>query len=324
MPLPPAHTTATNVWSGYKAVWHLDNLSDSTANGYTLTNYNSGTALNTDGKLGSCYTIAPSTATRGGTHGLVALGTTNATLGTAFTVSGWLRHHGATSWDHVFYRKNTASETGGFSSECNNAEKTKLNVYGSGRGNTPVTLPTNEDTWVYVALAYNGTSLKGYTNGFLSASSTGITAPTDNGRPLSVGNNWNPTTQVPSDSFWMGEMDELRVYSTNASAGWMAAEYATQANAAFLTYGTKESNDQTTAVITAAPTLSRAEDGTVTLAATVAGTAGSTYRIFAVYNNAITNEIAAAWTPTAGNLTNSVLSAATVATGPTYAVSLYG
>ena len=234
---PSAHT-ASDVWAGYVVVWHLNNLNDSTANGYHLTKYNAATTNNADGKLGACYTIAPVGATRGGTHGLVALGTTNATLGTAFTVSGWVRHKGAVSWDHIFYRKNASQDFNGFCSEINNTTLTTMHVYGTNKTSTAVTIPTTADTWVHLALAFNGKPLTVYANGVGSSYNLSA-APSDNGLPLSFGNNWSPTTRAPSDYFWIGEMDELRVYPATASAKWMAAEYATLANSGFLSYGKK-------------------------------------------------------------------------------------
>ena len=74
-----------------------------------------------------------------------------------------------------------------------------------------------------------------FTNGVTNASGT-ITAATDNGRPLSIGNNSSGNER----SHW-GQYDEIRLRGGSLSADRIKADYDMIKNRNFLTYGPVES-----------------------------------------------------------------------------------
>ena len=83
-------------------------------------------------------------------------------------------------------------------------------------------------------MVYNGTSSSAFLNGSWKSTKT-ITAATDNGKTLVLGNN-----QALNEATFKGSLDEMRLRDAVSSADWIKAEYDTVANAAFATCGTIE------------------------------------------------------------------------------------
>lgn len=317
--------TASDTWSSYAGVWHLNsNLADSSAGNNTMTAY--GDSVVTDGLLGSGFVITPSGQTAAQTDGLVALGTADMTFNGTFTVSGWAYHWSdAFSWDHLFYRKNGASAgSGGFSSEFNNTTATTLNIYGNSSTKVAATLPSCKEAWVHVALAFNDTVCTAYGNG--ESKKTGnVKKATDYSYPLSFGNNYNSSTGAPSDYSLKGKMDELRIRAVASSADWMAAEYNSMTDAFFLSYGPSEITDETAPAFTDAPTLVANANGTFTFTGVLSD--GSDVDLYAIYTDtltgaATTNSLAA--DVDASSVAVSVTETVTLASGSAYTYAIYG
>lgn len=321
--------TPSATWSGYVGVWHMGEASgncvDSAGNGLTAvpTGANSADSV--------AYGSAPigagrqfATAKGNKTYLLVA---NNAKLdmSNTFTVSGWFKASNTFAQYSARYcsRKGKWDGTDGFEFEQSydnsaTVAATKVSARGANNGNLAQTVPNITQNWLHLMVCYNGTNLQYYVNGQKGSAYSTLVEAKDNDLAFTIGN--NPTG---GEANWVGWMDEFRLYDGVVSADYAAAECAVATNASAFSYGSALPTDPTAAAITAGPTLSRDENGTVALAATVSGTTGTTYRIFAVCNDVFTNEIDAAWMPTEGNLTTNILFAANVPAGSTYAVKLY-
>lgn len=221
------------VWEGYAGVWHLNENSngthdttvhDSTANGYDGTAYTGNAnakGQTVQGKLGSGWQISSSTGNQGG--GIIMKSMTNATLGTAFTVSGWYWHKANVAYyDHFIYRKNAIGDGNGFASEINAASWSgKIKVCGASNSYKEFGL-TNavNGGWAHIAVAIEGTAARIVNNGVASDSQSGISAPTDNGCAIAFGNDSDH-----NDCVWCGAADELRIRTGAFDANFAAAEY---------------------------------------------------------------------------------------------------
>ena len=71
-------------------------------------------------------------------------------------------------------------------------------------------LPTN--TWSHIAATFDGTTVRLYVNGSLSASQAQSGAPTPSNDPLTIG------SDGLLESFWNGAIDEVRIYNRALSA----------------------------------------------------------------------------------------------------------
>ncbi|MGI5869063.1 MAG: DUF2341 domain-containing protein [Kiritimatiellia bacterium] len=309
---------STNTWSDYAGVWHMGEDSG-TAYDATANNLH-GTPSGSKADLMVAYpngVVGKARVNVSGTSYLSVPDYDALGLGGTFSISGWFLADSVAAYPRLFSRKDSYASTDGWEIEMSNGSTVKASARGASSRSVTIDTPDITVDWVHLVLVYNGTTLSCYTNGALSASGT-IAAATDNGYPLSFGCDSDGT-----EAAFNGKYDEIRLIDGLASPVWVACEYATAADPAFLAYGTVKSTDSTWARIVAGPTLARDANGTVTLATTVAGTAGTTYNVFAVYNGTVTNVIQASWTPAAGSLTNDFLSTAAVSPGATYAVTLY-
>ena len=221
------------VWEGYAGVWHLNENSngthdttvhDSTANGYDGTAYTGNAnakGQTVQGKLGSGWQISSSKDKQGG--GIVIHSMTNATLGTAFTVSGWYWHKANDAYyDHLIYRKNAVTDGNGFASEISGGSWSgSIKVCGAGSAFKTFSL-TNavNGGWAHIAVALEGTAARVVNNGVASASQSGIATPTDNGYAIAFGNDSDH-----NDCVWCGSADELRIRTGAFDANFAAAEY---------------------------------------------------------------------------------------------------
>lgn len=235
---PPTDMSAA-VWEGYAGVWHLNENSngthdttvhDSTANGYDGTAY-TGSAnakgQTVQGMLGNGWQISAATKSQDG--GILIGSMKNATLGTSFTVSGWLWHKSDTYfYDHIFYRKNALTDGEGFASEMDsgggwNSGSVKI----AGGGGAAIVKPglTNavNGGWAHIAIAYDNTdntaTARLICNGVASTAAS-VTAPTDNGKAIAFG-----VDSDKNDANWCGMMDELRIRTGAFDANFAAAEY---------------------------------------------------------------------------------------------------
>ena len=233
------HASACDTWMNYVGVWHFreddGTAYDSGANAYHGTpmgeraEYNIGVA----GVIGKARQNGGNGI--GADHACLSLtSTTELELGTKFTVSGFFRAEGEGGWYRLVSRRNGST---GWGQEMQYNDLTCLHVYGAS-GDTSVTIPSLDKQWVYLTLCYDGKTCAVYANGALRAVAELASAASDNGQPISFGN--DATCNEWSLS---GEYDEIRLARGTPSAAAVAADYATMMQTDFLTAGAVQSVD---------------------------------------------------------------------------------
>lgn len=241
-------SSATSVWGGYKAVWHLNeaggNAVDATGNGFdAVPSKNSG------------YSGDP-LADMVGADGLFGLARINATDATQkrtflsvpayhmtdagkFTISGWFRMTDAKSaYARLFSSKKKYNDAYGFEVECAQGSAVKLSPRGASQTAPSVTIPSLLENWVHVAFVYDSTTVYVYANGVLAGSGA-VTAPNEQ-YTLSIGSNSDG-----SEWSFYGKYDEVRLVDGADSADRVGIEYAAMADAGFLAIGSAEPLDST-------------------------------------------------------------------------------
>ncbi|MBO4709066.1 MAG: DUF2341 domain-containing protein [Kiritimatiellae bacterium] len=273
------------VWSDYVGVWHMgetydattagSGLSrDSTANGLDATPTNGGSGdltqmVSAEGVVGNARVNATSNTTKGNYLSVASydsLGVSN-----TFTISGWFKATTINGYPRLWSRKTSYNSSNGWEIENANGVATKFSARGASSTAITLTTPTYQDTWLHIALVYNGTTLTAYANGEPCGSGT-IAAATDNGLPLSFGNNSNG-----SERSFPGLYDEIRLSKGAKSAERVAAEYATMSDRAFLSAANAVPTSPDTPVIDSA---SVAWNGGTEVTVALAGGKGAASAVF--------------------------------------------
>jgi len=212
------------VWTGDRAVYHLNNVNDSTSNAYNLTN--NGTAVFNAAKISDGVDFGTANTTK-------SLEVTNdlGITGGNITLSGWVK-------------LNTEISTATYPLMIQGDSGTHVNydiVYALRNGNQQlifnrqrqlisnnqifhiVTLGTAN--WNYVALTYDGTTMRAYLNGVqvgtLTTSGNGGGAAID--RFILGADKGQSSIDEASTT-----QDETRVSSTVKTANWLLTEYNNQ------------------------------------------------------------------------------------------------
>ncbi len=137
-----------------------------------------------------------------------------------FTLSMWIY---ATSWNGAYTQplfSNDVYPTQGFRFGANNINKL-IFWTSEDAGSIGLVAPTalSTTTWYHVAVTYDGVNAKLYTNGSLSASTTGTMVVSTS--TLSIG-------FVGGYSVWNGYIDDVRIYNRTFSASEVQALYNSQ------------------------------------------------------------------------------------------------
>ncbi len=146
-----------------------------------------------------------------------------------FTLSGWINIvRYMTNAGGLYNRKNRDNDANGW--DINTISATQFSFYGSGdwQVRQNITVGTVVGTMIYVTVVVNGTTETLYVNGELKGSVT-VPAPTNNTQPFRIGGDgyvWDQATPVVAD--------ETRLRKGNSSAEWIAADYASQMDAAYV------------------------------------------------------------------------------------------
>ena len=244
---PPCQTNGS-VWTaaGYVGVWHMSEASgavaDATAHGLTATPGGSYTvnSVAVSGKIGNARQNAALASQPGN---LVVPNYDSFNVGDTFAVGGWFNLTDNSSSDNRFFsRKKTYTDQNGWEIMHKggqaNFNNRKINL--RGRGNSKTIQSTSGmdiagTGWQHFLFVYNGSSATIYHNGSVLAASGSIDAATDNGESLGIG-----SYREAAASCIVGSVDECRLLDAVPSADWAAADYATQSDASFLTYGQAE------------------------------------------------------------------------------------
>lgn len=207
---------ADNPFAGYYGVWHMNetNAKDSSANHLDGTANGSVTVV--DAKLGS-GTSFPSNAK------IATTNTLNSAFSSAISFETWARSSDVSGEQALF-------------------GKEALATFKFKGGVTWFTTPGKQDfdkvnqtiaanTWYHIVLTFvPNQAAKVYVNGNLEktqADSKGFNDLTKSCSVVFGSNQWN--------QYYKGVLDECRLLTTELSADWIAADYATQNDASFLT-----------------------------------------------------------------------------------------
>ena len=244
--------TPTNTWTGanYVGVWHMDEadgiVADATGHGLAATptptqdasasvryagnDAPAGNARQTGTSLTKCYLSIPSYD--------------SFNVGDTFTMSGWVRlTENVANNPRLFSRKETYNSNNGWEIEMATASPANFQTRGAARDKDQCKgafTPSLQNHWTHVALVYDGSTCSVYSNGYLLVTGT-VTPATDNDLPLSIG-----CDSDGSEANIRGAFDECRLLDAVASADWIAAEYATVADDAFVSAGAVTANGSTT------------------------------------------------------------------------------
>ena len=231
---------ASNAWAGFKGVWHMNKSGstdepDAAGNGLDATpagvsDSNIGKMVATDGVVGAARVNQQDYDKTFRNRLLVP----DCTLGDTFTVSGWFYQRYIYQWHRLFSRKNDKKDDGWdvqWEYEGTEGQGTKMSIQGNASKTFTVDVGYIRKSWAYLTFVYKGENVSVYTNGALCA--TGKVNPVqDNGNPIAIGGNPDG-----SHASFEGAYDEVRLGVGALSAGRIAADYKTVADASFFSYG---------------------------------------------------------------------------------------
>ena len=145
------------------------------------------------------------------------------------SVSSWMHSTvDIASWPS-FMLKGLANPRAGWYVEFQKSP-TSLAAVGSSNNGIIVTLPTSVyDNWIYLTVVFNDTTCSVYENGSLVSQST-------------VGKVTNSSNVLKFAPSFTGRIDEYRIHDGALSAAYVAADYATQTDPDFLTFGEVNNN----------------------------------------------------------------------------------
>ncbi|MCR5839724.1 MAG: DUF2341 domain-containing protein [Kiritimatiellae bacterium] len=222
-----------DVWSGYVGVWHLNeadgNAKDSTGHGLVAVPTGDDAVSNSVGvacQVGNGRQMA----TAQGQKAYLSVAD-NALLdcGDTLTFSGWYKATATFPNYSMRYvsRKNAYGDPNGWEAEAlystnpDNSAKMIAARGADSAGGHQTSVPDIRESWVHLAIVYDGTELVFYVDGLKKGpiAMSGTTA-TDNDLPLAFGNN-----AAGNEANWVGFMDELRLSADARSADYAIAEY---------------------------------------------------------------------------------------------------
>jgi len=228
-----------NVWSGEKVVYHLDGLTDSTANGHTLTNTN--TVTFGAGKIENSASSGTSNSNRDLNQSTEMINNSQFTAG--WSVRSWVRFNtlpstsdGDLRWLLYLVASGGASkrkEVGlaykGFGSD----KGFTVRLYGSSPTIIDTKIVTTVDTWVKYDVQYTGSNIEVYLDGTkvinqaYSWSDLGFNPHAKRFDIFGI--------ETYGGGFSSSKVDEVRVRNSGSySTDWITTEYNNQnANGSF-------------------------------------------------------------------------------------------
>ena len=229
----------TAVWTDYVGVWHMSEASgtvrDSTGHGLDAVPGGAQVSASVAFEGGPAGVARQFATAKGNKTYLVVPSYDSFALGNNFTIQGWFKASACFDSYSARYmsRKDKYTDGNGweFEQRYGSGDKPKTTVSGRGAtsGDAEQIVPDITAAWLDLALDYNGKNLQYYVNGAAGSKIEIGAAPTDNGKPLVIGN--CPTGE---ESNWVGQMDEIRLRKGDVSADRMLGEHETVADVAFL------------------------------------------------------------------------------------------
>ena len=255
---------SANPWGDYTGVWHMNEetagvttIHDSTDNALDGTTVASSSSK-TDGKVGRARFITSNTSNTAGnpydsgvtvdmTGDQTKLDAVNAIV-PEFTASFWVRPQGNAQWWYFITRKASDPGPGWGLQQGSDKNFTTFRAYGG--NDTDSTCLSLSDasgmakqTWTKVdAVWMSDQTFKLYFNGaFVKSGTLASLATNGDQTKLALGGAMGPTSSsAKSGRGVYGDMDEIRLRAGSVSTNWIAADYATQTDASFLTPGAAE------------------------------------------------------------------------------------
>lgn len=240
----PQCQTDGSVWraAGYVGVWHMGEASgpvaDATGHGLTATpggNYTANSVA-VSGKIGNARQNAVNASQPGN---LVVTNYDSFDVGGTFAVGGWFFVTSNSSSDNRFFsRKENYQEHGGWEilhkGGQNNIADKKIYVRGKTNSKSQTSSGMNlvGAGWQHFVFVYDGGKASIYRNGQPIVTTGSIEPASDNGQTMGIG-----SYRVAANSCLVGNVDECRLLDAVPTADWVAANYATQSDPSFLTYG---------------------------------------------------------------------------------------
>ena len=238
-PFANAPLPASDVWAGYKGVWHMDSVdpADSTANGFGGKNKTANLSVAV-GKIGSAVNVPRLSSSDGISCGNVIA---NSELTGGFTVEGWCRptQYGSVGEGAALFGKNAFVSV-------RIASATRVTVTTPGKSDHHMdlasgVLPAVGEWWHFTVtfkMNTSGNGLNFYVNGQLvkSQDAYDISDKTSTSEMFLGRNQWG-------DQSFKGDLDEMRLCAGIRSANEIAAEYHAMADAAALTFSAAETSD---------------------------------------------------------------------------------
>jgi len=211
-----------NPFAGYYGVWHMNeaNAKDSSANHLDGTANGSVTAV--DAKLGKGASFSSSAK-------IETTDTLNSAFSSAISFETWAFSSDVSGKQALFGKEALAT----FKFE---GSATLFTTPGKKDFNG-VNQPVSANTWYHIVLTFvPSQSAKVYVDGVLAKTQAddknGFNDLTKSCPVVFGSNQWN--------QYYKGVLDECRLLTTELSADWIAADYATQSDASFLTVGAAE------------------------------------------------------------------------------------
>lgn len=209
------------VWSAYRAVYHLNDLVDSTGNGYTLTNNNTVT-LNATGKLGGAADF-----TSGNTNKTLSNATELGINGSVYTVDMWINKYSVTTYGQGHWILNAPTANRRIYGYYENSGGASLRFAHEGTSSTQFNsaVSWSNGQWLKNTQTWDGTTLRGYNNGASGGSATPTGDSTVANATFRLGSH---QADVAPSLYWQGLIDEARVSNLTHSANWITTEYNNQ------------------------------------------------------------------------------------------------
>jgi len=213
------------VWSGYRAVFHLDGLTDSTGNSYTLTNNNTVT-LNATGKLGGSADFTSSN-----TNKSLSVASDLGLSTTAYTIDMWVNKYSVTAYGQGPWTHNSNTNRR-YYDYYENSGGASMRFAQEGSPGKQFNLATgwSNSTWHKITQTFDNTNMYGYLDGAYGnqVAVSGDTGSVTN--TFRLGSHQGGT--AVASLFWQGLIDEARVSSTTNTANWITTEYNNQSDEA--------------------------------------------------------------------------------------------
>ena len=243
--IPEVNPRETWAEAGYKGVWHFSGSNaDSSTNALVATDSATAPTYTTAGRVGTAF------AASGSSYFQIANDARWAGYdGNALTVSAWVKTDVASGYGRVISCKgHSDNNSPGFELSMQNEANRFNAIAGNGTARSQnaqyITPLSSASGHVYLTAVYQDGSILLYANGSYVGRKDDSIAPGLSQTPLRIGG-----TATTTANNWNGSLDEVRFQWAAQSADWVAADFATQNDAAFAVLGAAESLNAGTTVI---------------------------------------------------------------------------